>query len=132
MPGEEINTDRVADPVRFGSPTSLGIRVGSFIFISGMMPWDIERKVVGVGDIEAQTRQALGNMTAVLEAAGASLHDIVKITFFLTDIRNKGGVWQVRKEMFGAHRPASTLVAVGSLVDPLALLEVEAIAYKKP
>ena len=130
MQGVEIHTDRVADPGRFGSPTSLGIRVENFIFVSGMMPWDVERKVVGVGDIGAQTRQALANMAAVLEACGASLQDVIKITFFLTDIRNKGPVWQVRKEMFGEHRPASTLVAVSSLVDPLALLEVEAVAYK--
>jgi 2-iminobutanoate/2-iminopropanoate deaminase len=68
-------------------------------------------------------------MEATLRAAGASLADIVKITFFLTDIRDKNAVWDVRKEMFGGSRPASTLVEVVHLVDPLALLEVEAVAY---
>ena len=129
MPGTEIISDQVAYPPRFGSPTSLGIKVGNQIFISGMMPWDVNRKIVGVGDVQAQTRQALRNMEATLQAAGATLRHIVKITFFLTDIRDKGEVWAVRKEMFGDHRPASTLVEVSHLVDPEAKLEVEAIAF---
>lgn len=129
MPGVEIITEEVANPTKFGSPTSLGIRVGNFIFVSGMMPWDIDRKVVGVGDIKAQTEQALMNLTAVLEASGASLKDIVKINFYLADIRDKQKVWEIRKKYFKEHRPASTLVAVSSLVDPRALLEVDAIAY---
>lgn len=129
MPGTEIISDQVAYPPRFGSPTSLGIKVGNQIFISGMMPWDVNRKIVGVGDVKAQTRQALRNMEATLQAAGATLRHIVKITFFLTDIRDKGEVWAVRKEMFRDHRPASTLVEVSHLVDPEAKLEVEAIAF---
>lgn len=129
MPGKEIVTDKVAYPPRFGSPTALGIRVGNQIFISGMLPWDVNRQVVGVGDIKAQTRQALKNIEATLEAAGASLRNIVKITFYLTDIRDKERVWEVRKEMFQDHRPASTLVGVSHLVDPEARLEVEATAF---
>lgn len=131
MPVVELTSDRVADPTRFGSPTSLGIQVGNLVFVSGMMPWDSDRRIVGVGDVEAQTRQALANMEAVLEVAGASLSDVVKINFYLRDIRDKSEVWKVRKELFGDHRPASTLVAVASLVDPQALLEVEAIAFKE-
>ena len=129
MPGKEIVTDKVAYPPRFGSPTALGIRVGNQIFISGMLPWDVNRTIVGVGDIKAQTRQALQNVEATLEAAGASLRSIVKITFYLTDIRDKERVWEVRKEMFQDHRPASTLVEVSHLVDPEAKLEVEATAF---
>ncbi len=103
--------------------------MGNQIFISGMLPWDVNRQVVGVGDIKAQTRQALKNIEATLEAAGASLRNIVKITFYLTDIRDKERVWEVRKEMFQGHRPASTLVEVSHLVDPEARLEVEATAF---
>ena len=129
MPAREIVTDKVAYPPRFGSPTALGILVDNQVFISGMLPWDVNREVVGVGDIKAQTRQALRNVEATLEAAGATLRNIVKITFYLTDIREKEQVWEVRKEMFGDHRPASTLVEVSHLVDPEAKLEVEAIAF---
>ena len=127
----EIISDKVAYPPQFDSPTSLALQFGDLIFISGMMPWDLERKVVIPGDIETQTRQALANMEAVLKAADSSMKKILKITFYLTDIRHKQVVWKVRKEIFGDSRPASTLVGVSSLVDPLALLEVDAIACKE-
>ena len=129
MSGTEIVSNEVADPTKFGSPTSNAIRAGDFIYVSGMMPWDKDRRVVGVGDIKTQTRQVLNNMDAVLRAGGGSLKNVVKINFFLTDIRDKAAVWDVRKEMFGETRPASTLVEVAHLVDQLALLEVEAVAY---
>ena len=129
MSAHEVVSAEVADPTRFGSPTSNAFRAGDFVFVSGMMPWDGERRVVGVGDVKAQTRQVLHNMDAMLRAAGGSLRNVVKITFFLTDIRDKAVVWDVRKEMFGETRPASTLVEVSHLVDQLALLEVEAVAY---
>jgi len=129
MKPEEIVTGAVADPTRFGSPTALGVKVGNQVFVSGMLAWDTERRIVGVGDIKAQTRKALANVEATLKAAGGSLRDIVKITFYLTDIRDKTAVWEVRKEMFGDHRPASTLVEVNHLVDPEGKLEVDAIAF---
>lgn len=129
MKAEEIVTAEVADPTRFGSPTALGMRVGNQVFVSGMLAWDTERRIVGVGDVRAQARQALRNVEATLRAAGGTLRSVVKITFYLTDIRDKAAVWEVRKEMFGDHRPASTLVEVAHLVDPEARLEVEAVAF---
>lgn len=125
----EVKSPDVADPTRFGSPTTLATRAGDFLYISGTMPWDLERRVVGVGDIKAQTRQVIKNMQALLKAEGGDLKNIVKITFFLMDIRDKTAVWEVRKEMFGDARPASTLVEVTHLVDAHCLLEVEAVAY---
>jgi enamine deaminase RidA (YjgF/YER057c/UK114 family) len=125
----EIVTGDVADPTRFGSPTALGIKVGNQIFVSGMLAWDTERRIVGVGDVRAQTRKALENVEATLKAAGATLANIVKINFYLTDIRDKTAVWEVRKEMFGDHRPASTLVEVSQLVDPEGKLEIDAVAF---
>ena len=125
----EIVTSDVADPTRFGSPTALGVKVGNQIFVSGMLAWDTERRIVGVGDVRAQTRKALENVEATLKAAGATLASIVKINFYLTDIRDKTAVWEVRKEMFGDHRPASTLVEVTHLVDPEGKLEIDAVAF---
>jgi enamine deaminase RidA (YjgF/YER057c/UK114 family) len=125
----EILTSDVADPTRFGSPTALGVKVGNQIFVSGMLAWDTERRIVGVGDVKAQTRKALENIEATLKAAGATLANIVKINFYLTDIRDKTAVWEVRKEMFGDHRPASTLVEVNHLVDPEGKLEIDAVAF---
>jgi 2-iminobutanoate/2-iminopropanoate deaminase len=129
MPAREVISDEVAYPPKFGSPTALAVRAGDFLHISGTMPWDKERRVVGVGDVKAQTRQVIRNMQALLQAEGGSLTNIIKITFFLTDIRDKAAVWEVRKEMFGDSRPASTLVEVTHLVDTHSLLEVEAVAY---
>ncbi len=129
MPVSEVISDELAYPPDFGSPTALAIRAGDNIYVSGMMPWDKERKLVGGNDVKEQTRQVLRNMEATLKGAGASLQNVVKISFFITDIRDKQAIWDVRKEMFGQCRPASTLVQVSHLVDPLARLEVEAIAY---
>ncbi|MCC6531819.1 MAG: RidA family protein [Burkholderiales bacterium] len=125
----ELIPPQLAYPPDFGSPTALGIRAGDFIFVSGMIAWDRQRRIVGVGDPHAQTLQALDNMQATLEAGGASLRHIVKITFYLTDIRHKTEVWSARKLRFDAARPASTLVEVTHLVDPHALVEIDAVAY---
>jgi enamine deaminase RidA (YjgF/YER057c/UK114 family) len=62
----------------------------------------------------------------VLQSEGADFDRVVKITFYLTDIRDEAAVWEERKAMFELARPASTLVEVSHLVDPLALLEVAA------
>ncbi|WP_345250162.1 RidA family protein [Pigmentiphaga soli] len=129
---QEIVVEGLPDPPRFGSPTALAIRAGQQIFISGTLAWDADRKLVGVGDVEVQTRHILDAMAAILRTQGASLRDIVKINFFLTDIRDKERIWAVRREMFGDHRPASTLVEVSQLVDTEAKLEVEAIALVPP
>ena len=95
MPAREVISDEVAYPPKFGSPTCNAVRAGDFIYVSGMMPWDKERKLVGIGDVKAQTRQVLKNMDAMLRAEGGSLKNIIKINFFLTDIRDKTAVWDV-------------------------------------
>src|SRR5215207_8349635 len=125
MPVSEVISDELAYPPKFGSPTSLAIRAGDTIYVSGMMPWDKDRKLVGGNDVKEQTRQVLRNMEATLRAAGAGLQNVVKINFFITDIRDKQAIWDVRKEMFGECRSASTLVQVSHLVDPLARIDVE-------
>ena len=92
MKPTELIAPGLAYPPDFGSPTSLGIRAGDFIFVSGMIAWDRDRRIVGVGDPHAQTLQALESMQAVLEEGGASLADIVKITFYLTYQAQGGGM----------------------------------------
>lgn len=126
---QELVPAGLAYPPNFGSPTALALKVENFIYVSGMIAWDEDRKIVGLGDPYQQTVQALENMRACLKAGGADFEDIVKITFYLTDIRDKNTVWEARKALFGAARPASTLVAVSHLVDPHALLEIDAVAY---
>ena len=128
-PVTELVPPGLAYPPNFGSPTALALQVENFIYVSGMIAWDEDRKIVGLGDPYAQTVQALENMRACLKAGGGDLGNIVKITFYLTDIRDKNRVWEARKALFGDARPASTLVAVSHLVDPHALLVIVAVAY---
>jgi 2-iminobutanoate/2-iminopropanoate deaminase len=85
-------------------------------------------RVVGGNDIVAQTRQVHENIKRCLSAAGATFADICKVTVFLRNINDREKVNTVRKEYFGAHRPASTLVEISRLVRDDYLIEIEATA----
>jgi 2-iminobutanoate/2-iminopropanoate deaminase len=103
------------------------VRVGDLLFVSGCVPVDADGNLVA-GDVVAQARQVFRNIALVLEATGAGFGDVVKVTVFLTDIDDRAAVNTVRQEVFGASRPASTLVEVSRLAIPGARIEVEAIA----
>ena len=96
--------------------------------MSGIVPVDRDRRLVGGDDVAAQARAVFENMAEVLAAAGCTFADVVKVTVFLTDVDDRPLVNPVREEVFGATRPASTLVEVSALVIPGARIEVDAIA----
>ncbi len=100
------------------------------LFVSGQVPEDESGKLVGAGDLEAQTRQVLTNLRRVVEAAGGSLADVVKLGIFLVDAgpASYEVLGRVRREFFGDRFPASTLVEVKRLVSPEWLIEIEAWA----
>ena len=104
------------------------VRAGDLLFVSGITAVDEQGALVGGDDVVAQARQVFANMGAVLAAAGCSFSDVAKVTVFLTDVDDRPLVNPVRQEVFGAARPASTLVEVSALVVPGAKIEVEAIA----
>ena len=104
------------------------VQAGDLLFVSGVVPVDAERRLVGGDDVVAQARQVFANMHEVLAAAGCTFADVVKVTVFLTDVADRPLVNPVRQEVFGDTRPASTLVEVSGLVIPGAKIEVEAIA----
>jgi len=104
------------------------VRAGDLLFVSGIVPVDADRELVGGDDVVAQARQVFANMRDVLAAAGCSFADVVKVTVFLTDVADRPLVNPVRQEVFGETRPASTLVEVPALVIPGAKIEVEAVA----
>ena len=85
-------------------------------------------ELVGGDDVVAQVRQVFANLRAVLDAAGATFADVVKVTVYLTDIADRARINPVRQEIFGATRPASTLVEVSALVTPGAKVEIDAVA----
>ena len=102
---------------------------GRAVFVAGQIPWDEEGNTVCKGDVAGQTRQVFANIAAVLAEAGGSLDDVVKITVFAADIRYRDAINRVRTETFEEPYPASTQVAVASLVDPEWLVEIEAVAF---
>jgi reactive intermediate/imine deaminase len=104
------------------------VRANDLLFVSGIVPVDERRELVGGDDVVAQARQVFANMGAVLAAAGCGFEDVVKVTVFLTDVADRPLVNPVRQEVFGETRPASTLVEVSALVIPGARIEVEAVA----
>jgi 2-iminobutanoate/2-iminopropanoate deaminase len=102
------------------------VRFGDILFVSGLTAHDASGQIVG-GDAAAQTRQILVNLTLVLDAAGATMADVLKVTVFLTDINDRAAINPVRQEFFGAARPASTLIEVSRLALPEMKVEIEAV-----
>ena len=88
---------------------------------------DSDGKTVALGDIKEQTRQVLAKIEKVLAEAGATRDDIVKITTFLTDLKNYPGFAEVRGEFFKPPYPASTAVQA-QLINPEWPVEIEAVA----
>ena len=122
---QEIRVPGLAEPV---SHYTDAVRAGDLLFVSGCIAVDGEGRLVGGDDVVAQTRQVFANLVAVLAAAGSSLADVVKVSVFLTDVADRAAVNEVRKELFGDVRPASTLVEVSRLVLPGARIEIDAVA----
>jgi len=108
-------------------PYSPAIRAGDFLFISGQIPVDGSGELVR-GGIEEQARQCLENLRAVLAAAGASFTDLVKVTIYLTDMRDFPVVNRVYGSYFDLEPPARACVQVEALPKG-ARIEIEAIAY---
>lgn len=108
-------------------PYSQAVRVGDFIFTSGMMGLEPESGKLAEG-VEAQTHLALSNLAAVLRAAGATFADVVKTTIFLADMNDFQAVNLIYAAQFAADPPARSTVQVAAL-PRRAQVEIEMIAY---
>jgi 2-iminobutanoate/2-iminopropanoate deaminase len=109
-------------------PYSQGIRAGMFIFTAGQVAIDPATGKLVEGDIRAQTRQVLNNLDAILQAAGASLGQVVKTTVFLADMNDFQAMNGVYATFFTVNPPARSTVQVTRL--PLgALVEIEAVTF---
>jgi 2-iminobutanoate/2-iminopropanoate deaminase len=98
------------------------------VFISGQLARDIDGKIVGVGDMRAQLRQVLENLALVLQAAGASLSNLVRTNTYVTDIDEYFKHVDVRMEFYSHAMPTSTTVEVRRLAQPELMVEIDAIA----
>jgi len=115
----------------FDSHFSQGFVADNFIFVSGQLPVDESGDLVGDGDVASQARQVFHNIGEVLAQARSSLGEIVQLNLFLLDISDIPRIANVRRELFGEHRPASTAVQVAGLLLPGAKLEINAVALRR-
>ncbi len=107
---------------------SQAIRAGELVFVSGQAAIGDDGEIVGKGDFDRQAEQAFRNLQRVLDAAGASLREVVKVTIFLTSMQHFAKIIELRRKWFSAPYPADTIVEVAALYSPDAMIEIEAIA----
>ena len=107
---------------------SRAVRVGSVVAVSGTAPLGPDGRTVAVGDPAGQARRCLEIIKQALERAGASLDQVVRTRTLLTRIEDWQAVASVHGEVFGAIRPANTVMQVSCFIDPDWLVEFEADA----
>jgi len=106
---------------------------GKVLYVSGQVAKDHQGNMVGVGDLEAQTRQAYENLSSILKSQGATLSDIVKMNIYTTRLDQIASIKKVHDQYFSPDRlPATTLVEVAGLAHKDFLIEIEAVAVLAP
>ncbi|HEV8152404.1 MAG TPA: RidA family protein [Solirubrobacteraceae bacterium] len=105
------------------------VRAGDLVFVAGTTATTEDGAIAGLGDAYVQTRQALANVAAALERAGARLEDVVRTRLYVTDITAWEDVGRAHGEVFADIRPVTAMVQVAALLDPRMLVEVEAEAW---
>ena len=123
---EALHQRRVDNRVLYSHVVKVEPR--ELIFVSGQLARDKEGRIVGAGDMRAQLRQTLENIKAALEAAGASLSDLVRTNTYVTDIDEYFKHTDVRMEYYNHAMPTSTTVEVRRLAQPELMVEIDAIA----
>ncbi|HEX9224930.1 MAG TPA: RidA family protein [Candidatus Acidoferrales bacterium] len=121
---EAVHTDRAPNPI---GPYSQGIRANGFIFLAGQVALDPKSGELIGGDVRQQTERTLENLKGVLEAAGANLNHVVKVTIFLKNMGDFAGMNEIYARYFPKLPPARSTVEVARLPKD-ALVEIELIA----
>jgi aminoacrylate peracid reductase len=110
------------------APFSPGTKAGNVVYTSGLLPLDKDGKVIGVGDIKAQTRAVFENIKAVLAEGGATFADVTYSQVFITDLANFAAMNEVYSEYFHNDPPARYCIRC-DLVKPEFLVEIACIAH---
>lgn len=129
---EKIQPDGIHVVIRAGQPAYTQViavsGTGKMVFVAGQLARDAQGNLVGKGDMRAQIEQVGENIKICLEAAGATLADIVKTNTFVTDYVEFSKHGDMRLRYFGPATPTSTTVEIRQLADSDAMIEIEAIA----
>jgi len=127
VPKTRIYSPAVAEPPP--GRWSNAVRAGDFLFVSGLVSRSSDGKTVeGKGEYE-QSKIIFTKMRNLVEAAGGTMADVVKLTIFVVDITKNTEVWRARQAFFSGDFPASSLVEVAALGSPEVLVEIEAVAH---
>lgn len=129
MPKQIIRTKDLSYLPHKDYPYSAATKApNGMVYTAGLVAWDAKKKLVGLGDVTAQTRQVLKNLKGVLAAAGAKPQDVLKCNVYLSDMRYFAAMNEEFKKMFPKDPPARTTV-LAVLAEPEMLVEIEAVAY---
>ena len=128
----------IVNPKTMGAPLSLygqiaRVRASEFVFIAGQLATDLNGKVVGADDFDAQMKQVFSNIEAALQSVGATFANVVQFTTYLVHSQDIANFRRVREQlfptMFPTHRyPPNTLLVIDRLVQEIFLIEIETIA----
>lgn len=123
---KRVSSQHVAEPAP--GTWSNCLLVNGVAHVAGMIARGNDGRILA-GDEYEQARVIFSKIRNLVEAAGGTMADVVKVTIFVTDITQREKVWRARREFFTGAFPASTLVQVAALAEPTAKVEIEAIAH---
>ena len=102
---------------------------GNQVFVAGMTAGDGQGGLLGDGSMYSQAKETFTKIKHLIEAAGGTMNDVIRVDIYVTDIKQRESVWKARKEFFTGDFPTSTLVEVRALATPQLLVEVNATGF---